>query len=294
MYNVKSLTLSESHNVVMMENQAKEKSKIEKMRKDKEYKEKSIKEFSSFINNCKVYFIVESMVNTIDNAMKNSNISYNRNICKNIIQNYVNEAGAENTLRRMEEETMYLSERADIIRKSLQCVEENCNKTDKSTFNIKTSTNTEFFDRLNFASNDQLTKTICKSIQTATQDYVEGVIKDKQNMEETANKVKERVSALKTNDKDIQESYYKLYERKINETRKERPKNLLESLIINISKNVLKSDNLKSRYVCEGKIDVDGVETIANSIYITLEAMNTTRFKTMDKDYFNSVLKSTK
>lgn len=288
MYN----TLIESHNVAEMEKRNAEMQNLEKMRQLRENADRSMRQYPGFISKCKTYFIVEGMMYTIDKSMKYSNIDYDRNVCRNILEGYIKEKNPDLLLKEMEEKTLYLSSMAKAINEAVESVAEGCNKADNNTFTIKNSVNTEFFDKMNMMTNDQLNKTIHNSVVKATQDYVEGVIKDKENMKETSEKIKAKVDSLKTDNQDLKESYYRHYEYKIKENRKERPKNLLESIIINISEKAHKDAVVKESFIVGGKTDLDKVEKVATSVYVTLEAMNTTQLQVMDKAIFTKVVNS--
>ena len=286
-------TITESKSISNMESNNKKNEELNKMRQLRESADRSMKQFPKFMNKVKTYFIVEGMMFTIDQAMKeDTNISYDRNICRNILENYVNDHNPELVLKAMEEKTMYLSSMAKVIREEVEAVEEGCNKADSDTFNIKTSTNTDFFDKLNMMTNDQLSKSIHNSVLKATQDFVEGVTKDKENMKETAEKIKAKVDELKTDDEQVKESYYRAYENRIKASRKERPKNLLESVIISLSENAHRNEVLKEAFINEGKTNLDKIMNVATGIYVTLEAMNSSRLQVMDKRIFNEVLTS--
>ena len=286
-------TITESKSISNMESNDKKNEELNKMRQLRESADRSMKQFPKFMNKVKTYFIVEGMMFTIDQAMKeDTNISYDRNICRNILENYVNDHNPELVLKAMEEKTMYLSSMAKVIREEVEAVEEGCNKADSDTFNIKTSTNTDFFDKLNMMTNDQLSKSIHNSVLKATQDFVEGVTKDKENMKETAEKIKAKVDELKTDDEQVKESYYRAYENRIKTSRKERPKNLLETVIVSLSENAHRNEVLKEAFINEGKTNLDKIMNVATGIYVTLEAMNSSRLQVMDKRVFNEVLTS--
>lgn len=286
-------TITESKSISNMENNNKKNEELNKMRQLRESADRSMKQFPKFMNKVKTYFIVEGMMFTIDQAMKeDANISYDRNICRNILENYVNDHNPELVLKAMEEKTMYLSSMAKVIREEVEAVEEGCNKADSDTFNIKTSTNTDFFDKLNMMTNDQLSKSIHNSVLKATQDFVEGVTKDKENMKETAEKIKAKVDELKTDDEQVKESYYRTYENRIKTSRKERPKNLLETVVVSLSENAHRDEVLKEAFINEGKTNLDKIMNVATGVYVTLEAMNSSRLQVMDKRVFNEVLTS--
>ena len=286
-------TITESKSISNMESNNKKNEELNKMRQLRESADRSMKQFPKFMNKVKTYFIVEGMMFTIDQAMKeDTNISYDRNICRNILENYVNDHNPELVLKAMEEKTMYLSSMAKVIREEVEAVEEGCNKADSDTFNIKTSTNTDFFDKLNMMTNDQLSKSIHNSVLKATQDFVEGVTKDKENMKETAEKIKAKVDELKTDDEQVKESYYRAYENRIKTSRKERPKNLLETVIVSLSENAHRNEVLKEAFINEGKTNLDKIMNVATGVYVTLEAMNSSRLQVMDKRVFNEVLTS--
>ena len=284
-------TITESKSISNMESNDKKNEELNKMRQLRESADRSMKQFPKFMNKVKTYFIVEGMMFTIDQAMKNdNNITYDKTVCRNILEGYVNTHKPDIILKEMEERTMYLSSMANIIKESVEAVEEKCNNVDYNKFNIKSSTNTDFFDKLNMMSNDQLSKSIHNSVLKATEEYVEGVMQDKKNMDETAQKIKTKVDELKTDNQEVKESYYRLYENTIKTNRKERPKNLLESIIVSISENAHKNESLKESFIVEGKTNFDKVTDVANAIYLTLEAMNSTRLQIMDKALFEEVL----
>ena len=286
-------TITESKSISNMESNDKKNEELNKMRQLRESADRSMKQFPKFMNKVKTYFIVEGMMFTIDQAMKkDTNISYDRNICRNILENYVNDHNPELVLKSMEEKTMYLSSMAKVIREEVEAVEEGCHKADSDTFNIKTSTNTDFFDKLNMMTNDQLSKSIHNSVLKATQDFVEGVTKDKENMKETAEKIKAKVDELKTDDEQVKESYYRAYENRIKASRKERPKNLLETVIVSLRENAHRNEVLKEAFINEGKTNLDKIMNVATGVYVTLEAMNSSRLQVMDKRIFNEVLTS--
>lgn len=286
-------TLIESQSISSMESNDKKNEELNKMRQLRESADRSMKQFPKFMNKVKTYFIVEGMMFTIDQAMKgDTNISYDKNICRNILENYVNDHNPELVLKSMEEKTMYLSNMAKVIREEVEAVEEGCNKADSDTFNIKTSTNTDFFDKLNMMTNDQLSKSIHNSVLKATQDFVEGVTKDKENMKETAEKIKAKVDELKTDDEQVKESYYRTYENRIKASRRSRPKNLLESVVVSLSENAHRDEVLKEAFITEGKTNLDKIMNVATGVYVTLEAMNSSRLQVMDKKVFNEVLTS--
>lgn len=122
-------TITESKSISNMESNNKKNEELNKMRQLRESADRSMKQFPKFMNKVKTYFIVEGMMFTIDQAMKeDTNISYDRNICRNILENYVNDHNPELVLKAMEEKTMYLSSMAKVIREEVEAVEEGCNK----------------------------------------------------------------------------------------------------------------------------------------------------------------------
>lgn len=287
-----TMTLVEAHNAVKMEREQKEREKIENNRKAREDKELSIKEFSKFINKCKSYFIVESVVNLIDKSLRESNIKYSSNICRNVLYEHVNSVGSDILLKQMSEKTLFLSEMANNIYNAIDKVTESCDKCNSKTFNIKTSINTDFFDKMNMYTDDQITKALCKRVEKAENEYIEDMMKDKKVIEDTANKIKEKVDSLKTNDQTVKESYSKLYSKRIGDSVHKRPKGILEFMITNISRKSLKDEALKESFITEGKIDFDKVKETSNSIFIALEAMNTIRLKEFDKNDFINISRS--
>ena len=79
-------------------------------------------------------------------------------------------------------------------------------------------------------------------------------------------------------------------QRKIHEVQYNRPKNAFHFMVEAITRQALKDDSLKAKFVNESKVDMPGIIHIAEMVYTMLEAFNT--LDVVDESYIKKYLTS--
>ena len=76
---------------------------------------------------------------------------------------------------------------------------------------------------------------IRERVEKAVEDFVQGNMNDKVEMEETAERIRDKVSSLKNPSEEVKQEFVSMYNRQVNEKRENRPKNLLECIFFGTS-----------------------------------------------------------
>lgn len=265
---------------------------------EKKYELRKLREkYEQFQNNTKDYLLTEGINYIVDKVVRNiseNNINIDSNnmlpICKSTILNFVKENGADNIVDNICTKTLFLNEFSNVVCEAYSNIMEKCNPEDKTTFCIKNSDNDKFYRSLDTLDGDQMSDKIGKRVSMAIDNLVQNNVNDKLDMEELAEKIKEKADQYKNKDEVAQE-FTKIYKGTILEKQESRNKNILESMVNKMTRAILTDKELKTSYVNEsGKLDTSSIIETAIGMYTVLETLNTLRFKEVDANYISEVL----
>ena len=217
---------------------------------------------------------------------------------KNAIYNFVVTEGANKLLTNFESKTLLLSEMSSIIRESECEIVSRCDKTDDSTFCIKNSEFEKFRSKLSNLDINSVTKAIADRVQQAESEFVEANLKDKELMEDLAQKTKDRIDAVRASsdeeESEIKQEHARLYKRQLSDNVIHRKKNILESMITKFTNKIVTTESLNESFVLENstKIDMDKVINMSEVLYTVLEMVNTCKIRTVDQIYITELLSS--
>lgn len=265
---------------------------------EKKYELRKLREeYELFQNNTKDYLVSEGINYIVSKVVKaitenNTNITMNNilPICKSTVINFVRENGADNIVDDICTKTLFLNEFSEILCETYSNIMEKCNPEDKTTFCIKNSDNDKFYRSLDTLNGDQMSERIGKRVSMAIDNFIQNNVNDKLDMEELAEKIKEKADKYKNKDEVAQE-FTKIYKGTILEKQEGRNKNILESMINKMTRTILTDEELKTSYVNEsGKLDTSSIIETAIGMYAVLETLNSLRFKEANADYISEVL----
>lgn len=267
-----------------------EKEQEERSKKIEKIKEQEIlqRKYENFCESVIKFFLEEGI-----SYFAKKSISLNESLtdkdtvydtCRSIIKRYINENDHYNIINRMQEKTQLLSEMCSIIDKHVKLAKESVDINNELSFYIKESNTREFYKSLSELNGDKVSEKINKRVVDATDDFVQNNVNDKLDMEETAEKIKEKSDKYKNNDEEIQKEFVNIYKRNILDKQNSRPKNILEQLINENAKCIIKDNDLRTRFSENNKIDFNSIKEFSIGIYYGLETLNTMRIQEMTKD----------
>ena len=214
---------------------------------------------------------------------------------KNTIYSFVKENGATTLLNKMSTKTRLLSEMSLIVENTYNSIIEKCDSCKKDTFNIMPSDTTKFYRSLENMKADKVGCKIRERVEKAVEDFVQGNMNDKVEMEETAERIRDKVSSLKNPSEEVKQEFVSMYNRQVNEKRENRPKNLLECIFFGTSSAILKNEKYKTQFVTEsGKMDFPRIREISKGSYAALETLNTINLMEMNTEVIKDIVKGIK
>lgn len=251
--------------------------------------------YNKFLTESKIFLMVEAMNKMLHQCLPTLTNELN-SVARNCCESFVREEGVNNILKRCKS-TLFLNEFANILESThKEVIHGAADSSDEDAFQIDNSTMKGYYDKLRTLNYGPMCNAIIDRVATAEKDFVTANIKDREKMEEAAEKAAEKIDKVRSRDeeteKKIKEEYTLMYKNEVNNLANRR-RNILESVIKRFGESVMSSND--NNFILEsGKLDSDKVINTAEVMYTFLEMVNTLQIKNVDSAYLESVLKSIK
>ena len=248
--------------------------------------------FGEFSMNVKKSLLAEAMIALYEKSLPN-NIKrnpFNKNIGIEMINSYIEQTGVENILTKVKYNSLFLSEVNRLVNGYHKLITESVDRNDPD-FKFNTTFRDNFFEDIKGEDFDELCDTTRMRVSDAVEDFIQSNINNKLDVEEVISHTKDKIdNAGYGTDEEVKREYANIAKRRISEI-KNRKYGVLEAIIQEVSKSVMKNEDLKKSFIEEnGKLDMDRIVESSTAIYTFLEMMNTTKFINVDEAYIKSFL----
>ena len=218
-------------------------------------------------------------------------------IARNLVNKFVIENGAGNLISSFATENMILSEFSRISQKYYNRVlEEGCNK-EECELNGQISGQVisqdivdDFYKELENIDVRDASKAIKDRVSDAINNFIDINTTNKIEYEEIIKSAQDKVSAINGTDDVVAESYINIAKSKINELKNTRDMNVFNYMVEALTSSVFKDESLKTRFVNEGVVDMDGIVESTQLIYTMLEMVNTTNMVNVNEEFINDYI----
>lgn len=254
------------------------------------------RKFDGFKKDVKTYFLKEAMSKVLLGSLPSTIDESYVNMGKTLVENFINEEGVDNLLRRFSTTSVFLAEMSSIVEESYKSVMEGCDKNNCDSYIIKTSDNDKFYDKLQNMDTETMSKTIASKVADAEKEFIQSNVQDRETMETLAQETKDKISSYVHKDANVTESVRLGYEQEYKEKVADisnRPKGILEAMVLKASNNIVADENLRALYVNEsGKLDTNRIIDTCEVMYTLLEMVNTAKMRVVDEEYIKNVIGS--
>lgn len=256
--------------------------------------------YSKFVDSIPATLMAETMNFILQKSLDEGVSESDRELGKVLCEQYVSENNCMAMLRRFKTKSQLLAEAACNIEKSSAKI---ISDTDKNAlnFSIKPSDKKDFYKGLEDLSVDEVCKKINKRVCDAAEEFIQNNINDKLDMEELAQKTKEKIDAVKAStpemEEKIKQEHANLYHEKINNIANgtSRRKNVYEQMVNTAATTAVKNKEQYGAFINEsGKLDVDKITEKVHVMYTFLEMLNTAKIRDIDETYVQECINSIK
>lgn len=218
-------------------------------------------------------------------------------IGRNLVNKFVIENGASELIRCFSTENMILSEFSRISQKYYDRVLESCDSKEECEFTgqisgqvINQNVVDDFYKELENIDVSDASKAIKDRVADAISDFIDTNAANKLEYEEIIKSAQDKVAAINGTDEAVAESYITMAKRKINEMKNARDVNVFSYMVEALTTSVFKDESLKTRFVNEGAVDMDGIVESTQLIYTMLEMVNTTNMANVNEEFITRYL----
>lgn len=245
----------------------------------------------SFSNSVRHNLLIEALYyifeNSMDHGDKNTNTS---TIMRSIVSEYVNENGYFDIMDRMKKASPTTFMIHKIITESHKNIMESVDKNNPDTFRIAPEMRDEFFKQLNYSDSQAVSDAINQRVADAMTDFVDSNTKDHEDITAVLKQAQEKIGDVEPEDDSLKEAYTRIANGKANDIRN-RPKNVLHTMIHSMCESVLKHNELHGEFMTEGKLDVPSIVDRVKVMYTFMEMLNTSKIDVVDEAFINNVIK---
>ena len=259
----------------------------------------SKKEYSEFISNARDYFLVESINMILQNSLNEDTSEEDRKYGKALVEGFVKENGSLKLLSEFGNKSLLLAGIADLVKESHQKVLHSCNESNTSTLKITKTIEDNFFDKLVCLNDEQITDKINQRVCDSLEDFVQSNVNDKLDLEELAEKTKEKIDNIKAKNseerKKIEESFVQQYNREVNKIkqRTNRKVSVYEQLMDKMTRSIVSDESIRESFLLEsGQLDMNKISGKVTTMYTFLETLNTTKIANVNEAYIENILKN--
>lgn len=256
-------------------------------------------EYSNFITNSRDYFLAESINMILQESLNEDTSEENRNYGKALVESFVKENTSLKLLSEFSARSLFLANIAEIVKEAHQQVVHSCKEGDDRSLKISKTVNDDFFDKLIGLKDDQITEKINQRVCDSLENYVQANVNDKLDLEELAEKTKEKIENIKARNQEekekIAESYTLQYNKQVNaiKQRANRKVSVFEQMMHSTTRSIVSDKPLLESFTNEsGKLDVERIKDKVTVMYTFLEMVNTTKIAKVDEKYIANIFKN--
>ena len=246
--------------------------------------------FRKFSSDVKKSFLAECIYRLFDGSLVIEESMNNERVKRVMIDRFLEENGVGNLLLQFKHKTLLLSEYSRLVEKYTNLVLESVDKDNEESYTIDSTLKDNFFEELDLTDTDEVIDSIKVRVSDAVADFINSNIIAKSNIEETIRTAQSNIDTAKT--EELKESYELAAKRKITNQRINKPTNVFEKFVTEMTKSVMKNDNLKEMYMENNKINMEKIVESCKIMYTFLETVNTAQILNVNEDYIRETLAS--
>ena len=256
-------------------------------------------EYSNFVNNSRSYFLAEAMNFILQKSLDEDTTQENREYGKALIEGFIEENGSAKLVKEFGRKTLLTAGIADIVNEAHQQVLHSCKEGDSKTFRISKTVDDKFFDKINGLSDFKICEKINQRVCDSIENYVQDNVNDKLDLDELADKTKERIDNIKAkNSKErdkIVECYTEQYNRAVNDIKKRshRKVGIYEQILHSVTNGVVSDNTILESFTTEaGTLDMEKIRGKVTVMYTFLEMLNTAKMANVNEAYIENIIKN--
>ena len=261
---------------------------------------KNITNRASFLEATKNGLLTIAISKVLIESMNSKVTDNDKSVIKGLVSKFINEQGAGNLLNRFKYQNTFVAELGRIVQESYDQVVDSITYKHEDpdeenipgrAMELKLGQNEvdDFYKELSNLDTAEASTLIRNKVEDAMNEFIDQNVQNKIDFQEVINSAKERIDDTKEDE--VNEAYISEAKRQINEMRRTRRKNIFQYVVEAITREAFKDESLKTKYIHESNVNMNGIIHSAEIIYTMLEMLNTTEMASPEyiKNYIISL-----
>ena len=245
--------------------------------------------FFKFQTSVKKSLLAESIYKLFDMGLGIHEQSDMSNAIKiNLVNSFIEENGVDRLLSEFKYKSLLLSEMSRIVTKYSKKIIESVDASNENTFTIDPLIKDDFFEELDMDDYKDASIAIRTRVTDAVDEFIQKNIEDKQELKDIIQDTQDKILAAKT--EEIKEGYTQISKQKMVKIRNIRKINIFEAMVQELSKGVIRRNDLREVYTNNGKLDMDKIVESCKIMYTFLETVQTAKMANIDEEYIENIL----
>lgn len=268
----------------------------EAIMKNKEKQMSRYNKFTSFTEQTRnmlmehmLFTLCSDSLKKVDKQRKTSIMENHNNVTAlhAMIYKFIHENGGAASLlsqMRLRGRSYYIDHTREILESTFKTIIESVDKDDPESFRIDSSITDKFKDEISSEDTDVMSTEISNRIVSAIGDFIEGNVKDKDDIVAALNQTKEKIDAIEDDREDLKESYARIGKRYITNVRS-RKHGLFNEMVHMLCQEVVEDKGLRESYMDGAHVNVGKVVEKTTLMYGFLETVNTMKLIKVTPEY---------
>lgn len=279
--------------------------------------------FFEYKSSVKKALLTEALRRIYVGSIKNPS-PHEKKMCESLLDNYINERGAESLISGFHGKTSFLENLEGTIEKYYQIMTEDADPENPQSMGIDRENLDDFFKEIDKTEDiEDITNTIRLRVANAEEEFVVRNEEDKNDIDtilkDTSDRVQndlpdttntysysddtdytngdngeaDRGEGMHNESAELKKRAVMDARQKIYETQNARSRNVFDRIVRNMSEAVIKDPVLRESYAAEnGRLNIDSIVESARCMYTLLEMVSTLRIEDVNAEYVEDTIRS--
>lgn len=249
--------------------------------------------YHSFSETVRTTLMTEALLDMFKRSVPNRISKNYGSAMRCIINDYVNESGYGDILRRMKKASIPMANLANIVESCTNSILESVDKDNPDTFKIPDSKSSEFFKKIADNDEQEITDAISSRVSDAIQDFIDSNSKEHEDITNALKNAEEKIKDNSTTDNTSNgvNEYYQMKTKNDISNIRSSEKSIFDIMVTSFCEDAMSDKESFSQFFSkDDHIDIGKAVDFTSVSYSFMEMLNTSKIDKIDSVFIEGVL----
>lgn len=249
--------------------------------------------YHSFSETVRTTLMTEALLDMFKRSVPKKISKNYGNTMRCIVNDYVNESGYGDILRRMKKASIPMANLANIVESCTNSILESVDKDNPDTFKIPDSESSEFFKKIADNDEQEINDAIASRVSDAIQDFINTNSKEHEDITNALKNAEEKIKDNSTTDNTSNgiNEYYQMKAKNDISNIRSSEKSIFDVMVTSLCEDAMSDKESFSQFFTEDDhIDIEKAVEFTSVSYSFMEMLNTSKIDKIDSVFIEGVL----